>query len=238
MTRRRWIADRTEGDHAWLLDHNAAHLFRVLRVRTGQEFEVVAGGVLRTGTVVFAAEDKVELHLGEEILSPLLPEIVVYLSIFKFDHFEWAIEKLTELGVVRIAPLIAQRSGSHLVKAAATRLPRWRKIVHEAAQQSRRIAPPDITEPAALKKACASVAGSRVVLSEIEDTASLKTALAGCLPPLSLAFGPEGGWTPEEVKLFQDAGWKSASLGHTILRAETAAIAAVAVAFAFLPPEA
>jgi 16S rRNA (uracil1498-N3)-methyltransferase len=232
MTRRRWIADRTEGDRAWLLDHNAAHLFRVLRVRAGQEFEVVAGGVLRLGTVVFAAEDKVEFHLSEEIVSPLLPEIVVYLSIFKFDHYEWAIEKLTELGVIRIAPVIAQRSGAHLVKAAATRLPRWRKIVHESAQQARRISPPEITEPAVLKKTCASVAGSRIVLSEVEDSVSLKTALAGCPPPLSLAFGPEGGWTPEETKLFQDSGWKSASLGHTILRAETAAIAAVAVAFA------
>jgi 16S rRNA (uracil1498-N3)-methyltransferase len=234
MTRRRWIADRVEGDRAWLLDHNALHLFRVLRVEAGQEFEVVAGGVLRRGTVVFAAEDKVEFHLSEEIVSPVLPEIAVYLSIFKFDRLEWAIEKLTELGVVRIALVVAQRSGSHLVKAATTRLPRWRKIAHEAAQQSRRIAPPGIAEPVALKKMAAAVAGSRIVLSEVEDSFPLKAALGGCLPPLSLAFGPEGGWTPEEAKLFQASGWKSASLGHTILRAETAAIAAVAVAFAFL----
>jgi 16S rRNA (uracil1498-N3)-methyltransferase len=236
MTRRRWIADRADGDRAWLVDHNAAHLFRVLRVQAGQEFEVVAGGVLRLGTVVFASEDKVEFHLSEEIASPSLPQVAVYLSIFKFDRLEWAIEKLTELGAARIAPVIAQRSGSHLVKAAAARLPRWRKLVHEAAQQSRRIAPPEITEPAALKKTVATVTGSRIVLSEAEDTVSFKAALAGCPPPLSLAFGPEGGWTPEEMKLFQDTGWKSASLGHTILRAETAAVAAVAVAMAFAHP--
>jgi 16S rRNA (uracil1498-N3)-methyltransferase len=238
MTRRRWIADRTEGDRAWLVDHNAAHLFRVLRAQPGQEFEVVAGGVVRLGTVVFAGEDKVEFHLSEEIVSPSLPEVVVYLSIFKFDRMEWAIEKLTELGVARISPVIARRSGSHLIKAAATRLPRWRKIAHEASQQSRRIAPPVIAEPAPLKDMVAGAAGSRVVLSEVEAALSLKTALAGCLPPLSLAFGPEGGWTPEETKLFQDAEWKSASLGHTILRAETAAIAAVSVAMAVLHPEA
>lgn len=232
MTRRRWIADRVEGDRAFLLEQNAAHLFRVLRVRTGQEFEVVADGVLRLGTVVFASDDKVEFHLSEEIVSPALPEITVYLSLFKFDRLEWALEKLTELGAARIVPIIAERSGHHLIKAATTRLPRWRKIVHEAAQQARRIAPPEIAEPTALKQIVDAVQGSRIFLSETEESVTLKSALAACPPPLSLAFGPEGGWTLEETKLFQDAGWKSASLGHTILRAETAAIAAVAVAMA------
>lgn len=231
MTRRRWIADRTEGDRAWLLEQNANHLFRVLRVKAGQEFEVVADGVLRLGTVVFASEDKVEFHLSEEVAGPVLPEIAVYLSIFKFDRMEWAIEKLTELGVVRIVPVIAQRSGHHLTRAAASRLPRWRKIVHEAAQQARRIAPPEIAEPLAVKM-MAAVQGCRVVLSETEESVSLKSALASCSPPLALAFGPEGGWTPEEIQFFRESEWKSASLGSTILRAETAAIAAVAVAFA------
>jgi 16S rRNA (uracil1498-N3)-methyltransferase len=234
MTRRRWIADRTEGDRAWLLEQNAAHLFRVLRVKAGQEFEVVAGGVLHLGTVVFASEDKVEFHLSEEIVGPVLPEIAVYLSIFKFDRMEWAIEKLTELGVARIVPIIAQRSGHHLIKAAPTRLPRWRKIAHEAAQQARRVAPPEIGEPATLKQIAAAVQGSRIVLSETEGGVSLKSALSQCRAPLALAFGPEGGWTPEEIQFFQQSGWRSASLGSTILRAETAAIAAVAVIMAEL----
>lgn len=232
MTRRRWIADKVEGDQAYLLGQNAAHLFRVLRVKPGQQFEVVAGGELRLGTVAFASEHKVEFHLGEAIESAALPEVNVYLSLFKFDRLEWALEKLTELGVARVIPVIAQRSGHHLVKAAGTRLARWRKIVHEAAQQSRRIAPPKIEVPTTLKGVIAGVAGSRIVLSENEEGISLKKALSACQPPLSLAFGPEGGWTLEETQLFEQAGWKPASLGNTILRAETAAIAAVAVAFA------
>jgi 16S rRNA (uracil1498-N3)-methyltransferase len=234
MTPRRWIADRVEGDRAWLLAQNAAHLFRVLRVKTGQQFEVVAEGVVRMGTVVFAAEHEVEFHLDEEVVGPLLPEVAVYLSIFKFDRMEWALEKLTELGVARIVPIIAQRSGQHLVKAAAARLPRWRKIVHESAQQARRITTPEIAEPAKLNAIVGSVNDHRVVLSETEKSLSLKSALAGCSPPLALAFGPEGGWTAEEAQMFYAAGWKPASLGTTILRAETAAIAAVAVAFAEL----
>jgi 16S rRNA (uracil1498-N3)-methyltransferase len=234
MTPRRWIADRVEGDKAWLLAQNAAHLFRVLRVKTGQQFEVVAEGVVRMGTVVFAAEHEVEFHLDEDIVGPSLPEVAVYLSIFKFDRMEWALEKLTELGVARITPVIAQRSGHHLSKAAPTRLPRWRKIVHESSQQARRVAAPEIAEPLKLKAIVGSLQEHRIVLSETEESVSLKSALAGCSPPLSLAFGPEGGWTPEEIQMFQNAGWKSASLGSTILRAETAAIAAVAVVMAEL----
>jgi 16S rRNA (uracil1498-N3)-methyltransferase len=234
MTRRRWIADKVEGDHAYLLGQNATHLFRVLRAQPGQQFDVAAGGVLRVGTIVHASLDQVEFHLGEEVASEALPEISVYLSLFKFDRLEWALEKLTELGVARVTPVAAARSGAHLVKAAEARVERWRKIARESAQQARRVAPPEIAAPLALKQAIAKVQGSRVVLSETEDSVSLKQALAACTAPMAMAFGPEGGWTADEIEMFSASGWKPASLGPTILRAETAAIAAVAVAVAEL----
>jgi 16S rRNA (uracil1498-N3)-methyltransferase len=230
MTRRRWIADRVEGNRAWLLGSNANHLFRVLRVKVGQEFDVVADGVLRLAKVVLATHDQVEFELGAEIESTALPQITVYLSIFKFDRMEWALEKMTELGVSRVVPMIAQRTEAHLAKAAAKRVERWRKIAREASQQARRIAPPEIGDPALLKKAIAAAEGSRIVLSEVEDNVSLKTALSKLQLPLTMAFGPEGGWADAELELFNAGGWKAASLGHTILRAETAAIAAIAVA--------
>jgi 16S rRNA (uracil1498-N3)-methyltransferase len=232
MTRRRWIADKVEGDRAYLLDNNANHLFRVLRAQAGQQYDVVADGVARLGTITFATSNKVEFHLGEEVLSEALPEIEIYLSIFKFDHMEWAMEKLTELGVTRIVPMVAARTSHHLIRAAETRVERWRKIAKEASQQARRVSPPEIAEAVKLEKATAAAIGARIVLSEIEESVSLKLALAGIRPPLAMAFGPEGGWTEEEAQLFKDQGWLSATLGHTILRAETAAIAAVAVAVA------
>jgi 16S rRNA (uracil1498-N3)-methyltransferase len=234
MTRRRWIADRVEGDRAFLLGPNANHLFRVLRVKIGQEFDVAADGVLRSAKVVFASHDQVEFELGTEVESAALPQITVYVSIFKFDRFEWALEKLTELGVSHVVPMIAQRTEEHLAKAAAKRVERWRKIAREASQQARRIAPPEIADPLALKKAIEKVQGGRIVLSEAEEHVSLKTVLKDCAPPIAMAFGPEGGWLDAELELFHAAGWKPASLGHTILRAETAAIAAVAVAMAQL----
>ncbi|HZU34144.1 MAG TPA: RsmE family RNA methyltransferase [Candidatus Angelobacter sp.] len=234
MTRRRWIADQVEGDRAYLLGPNAAHLFRVLRVKVGQTFDVVADGVPRFAEVIFASHDKVEFALGAVVESEALPEIAVYLSIFKFDRFEWAVEKLTELGVSRIVPMVAQRTEQHLAKAAGKRVERWRKITHEASQQARRVAPPEIAEPALLKKAIAEAQGNRILLAETEEQLPLQRALDGLQPPLSLAFGPEGGWTQAELELFAASRWKSASLGHTILRAETAAIAAVAIAAAKL----
>jgi 16S rRNA (uracil1498-N3)-methyltransferase len=234
MTRRRWIADRVEGDRAWLLGPNANHLFRVLRAKVGQEFDVAADGVLRSAKVVSATHEEVEFELGAEVESAVLPQIAVYLSIFKFDRMEWALEKLTELGVGRVVPMIAQRTEEHLAKAAAKRVERWRKIAREASQQARRVAPPEIADPVVLKKAVLEEQGSRIVLAETEDQASLKALLVECTTPLALAFGPEGGWSEAELALFNAGGWKPASLGHTILRAETAAIAAVAVAMAEL----
>lgn len=229
MTRRRWIADRVEGDRAFLVGPNANHLFRVLRAKAGQQFDVAANGVLRHGTIVHAAMDQVEFELGAEVTSTSLPHVTVYLSIFKFDRLEWALEKLTELGVSSIHPVIAQRTEQHLAKAADKRVERWRKLAREAAQQSRRIAPPEIGDPVPLKMVLTEEQGSRIVLAESEEQLSLKAVLAGCTSPLALAFGPEGGWSDAEMELFKVSGWKSASLGHTILRAETAAIAATAV---------
>ena len=229
MTRRRWIADKVEGHHAYLLGQNAAHLFRVLRAEVGQEFDVAAEGVVRRGTITLATHDKVEFHLGEEVESESLPEVDVYLSIFKFDRMEWAIEKLTELGVARIVPVVAARTAQHLAKAAEARVERWRKIAREAAQQARRVEPPDIGEPQRVSAVEKNLETSGIVLSEVEEAVSLKAALGSVRAPVALAFGPEGGWTEEELEFFKVSGWKSASLGHTILRAETAAIAATAV---------
>ncbi len=234
MTRRRWIADRVEGDRAFLLGPNATHLFRVLRVKIGQDFDVVANGVPRRGEVISASHEQVEFRLGAVIESEALPQITVYLSIFKFDRLEWAVEKLTELGVSRIVPVIAQRTEQHLAKAAEKRVERWRKLAREAAQQSRRVTAPEIANAVPLAKAIADEQGNRIVLSEAEERTSLKALLSGSKPPLALTFGPEGGWTEGELQLFNDYTWQAASLGHTILRAETAAIAAVAVAMAEL----
>jgi 16S rRNA (uracil1498-N3)-methyltransferase len=144
---------------------------------------------------------------------------------------EWAIEKAVELGAERIIPVIARRTEKHLAIAAPKRSERWRRIAREAAQQSRRAGLPEITDPLKLAEVIPVVHGPSIVLAEAERVQSLKEIVQQ-LPQeqrLALAVGPEGGWTADELKLFADSHWRPASLGPNILRAETAAIAALAV---------
>jgi len=230
MTRRRWIADEVSGNIAALTGSHAAHLSRVLRARVGQEFDIATGGEVRRGRVIRVEAGRVELELGDLVPAVAAPEIVLALAIFKFDRMEWAIEKCTELGVAQIVPVIAQRTETHLATAAAKRVERWRRIARQAAEQSRRSSPPEISAPMKLKDAVSLAAEVRILLSESEQARTLKDALASQpTARVALAVGPEGGWTAHEIKLFHEAGWVSASLGGNILRAETAAIAATAV---------
>ncbi len=231
MSRRRWIADEVHGNRAALTGHNAEHLARVLRARIGQKFEVAANGRIYLATIAAFPNDRVEFDLGEELPADQWLDITLLLAIFKFDRLEWAIEKCTELGVARIIPVIARRTESHLAQAAANRSQRWRRIAHEAAQQSRRTAAPEIASPCKLKEALAASSAVRIVLAETEKQMSLKQALsrATTCDDIALAVGPEGGWTGEELALFSSSDWLSASLGPNILRAETAAMAAMAI---------
>jgi 16S rRNA (uracil1498-N3)-methyltransferase len=170
----------------------------------------------------------VTFSLGEEVPTVAAHrQITIALAVFKFDRFEWAIEKVTELGATRIVPVIAQRTDVHLAKAAEKRVERWRRIAHEASQQSRRSVEPLIESPIAMKRAAQELAGQRVVFSENERSVAIVDL--SFTSDVMLAIGPEGGWTPAEEETFATAGWESASLGSTVLRAETAAIAAVAI---------
>jgi 16S rRNA (uracil1498-N3)-methyltransferase len=230
MTRRRWIADAVEGGRAYLSGVHAQHLARVLRARVGQEFDIATPDGVRRGTITSVSDEQVEFALGGLVEEAPSAEVTLVLAIFKFDRMEWALEKCTELGVTQIIPLIARRTDSHLAKAADKRVERWRRITTQAAEQSRRTKPPEITTPVKLKDVV-SGDGLRIVLAESEDDRMLSEVVSTAPgEAITLAVGPEGGWTAEELQRFSGAGWLSASLGETILRAETAAIAAIAVA--------
>jgi 16S rRNA (uracil1498-N3)-methyltransferase len=242
MTRRRWIAEHWDEATATLTGAQAEHMTRVLRAQPGMEADVVAGGHVFHAQVVAVSGGEVRFNLIAELdADPALP-ITLVMAVYKFDHMEWAIEKATELGVAAIAPVISRRTEKHLAAAAQKRAERWRRIAHEASQQSRRCDVPLVydPEPLAARVRAASEA-ARIVLAEQERTTTLRNALeeavaaAGTeMPALEIAIGPEGGWAPEEEALFDANGWRAASLGPRILRAETAAIAALAVAASYL----
>ena len=235
MTRRRWIADEVIGNRAALVGAHAEHLSRVLRARLGQEFDISTDHGVRRGTIAAIHEGRIEFELAEEVTAATELPVTLALSIFKFDHMEWAIEKCTELGVREIVPVIAQRTDAHLAAAAAKRVERWRRIAREASEQSRRAHSPDINEPLKLRKILGRESDLRIVLAEFNASTSLKQALQDAEGrSILIAIGPEGGWTEAEHQAFTEAGWIAASLGGTILRAETAAVAAMAVVVAEL----
>ena len=236
MTRRRWIADNFTDTNASLTGDQAVHLARVLRAQPGQIFDVVANGFLRRATVVNVSEQEVTFELGEELEAEAALPVHLLLAIIKFDHYEWGLEKLTELGAARITPVIARRTEKHLAQAAAKRVERWRRIALEAAKQSRRSDLPRVDDPLALKQAIAQVSAPvKLLLAETEQENSLRGELASYqVRELALAIGPEGGWTADEMKLFSESAWKHVTLGPRILRAETAAIAALSVCGALI----
>jgi len=242
MTRRRWIAEHWDEATASITGAQAAHMARVLRAQPGMEADVVAGGHVFHAEVAAVSPDEVRFNLVAELQAdPALP-ITLVMAIYKFDHMEWAIEKATELGVAALAPVIAQRTEKHLAQAAEKRTERWRRIAHEAAQQSRRSDVPLVHPPAPLASRIRAASQSvRIVLAEQERTTTLRQLMAEAIetagsemPSLEIAIGPEGGWAPAEEALFDANGWRAVSLGPRILRAETAAIAALAVVASFL----
>jgi 16S rRNA (uracil1498-N3)-methyltransferase len=236
MTRRRWIADEVSGNRAALIGSHADHLANALRARIGQEFDIATAEHVRRGRIISVTDGRVEFELGEVIPAPIVPSLTLVLSIFKFDRMEWAIEKCVELGATRIVPVVTQRTEPRLASAAAKRVERWQRIARQAAEQSRRASPPEISQPVKLKEAVTGATGARIVLAESEERVTLKGALQTLTPAdeVTLAVGPEGGWTEAELKLFLGVGWIAASLGSPILRAETAAVAAAAVTLAEL----
>jgi 16S rRNA (uracil1498-N3)-methyltransferase len=229
--RRRFFVEKFDGQRALVSGDRAHHLGVVLRAQTGQLYELSDGVRVCLGRIEKVARDSVEFALLEELHAeePRL-NVILLLSVVKFDAFEWAIEKATELGVTEIVPLSAARSEKGLIAAPEKRSERWRKIVLEAAQQSRRVKLP-VLQPVARPEAAFAARGDRlgIFLSERADAPSLRVALRDRAASRAvLAIGPEGGWTDEERDAALKAGFQEASLGRLILRTETAVVAALA----------
>jgi 16S rRNA (uracil1498-N3)-methyltransferase len=209
----------------------AHHLGRVLRAEAGQVYELSDGRQVWLGRVSNVAHDRVEFALVEELPARRSSvDVTLLLAVVKFDAFEWAIEKATELGVNAIVPLAAARSEKALLSAAAKRAERWKKILVEASQQSRRLSVPSL---GALTRPEQSFAQQeeelKLLMSERQDAPPLRTLLEGEKSSnVVIAIGPEGGWTDKEFESATQSGFNQVSLGNLILRTETAVTAALA----------
>jgi 16S rRNA (uracil1498-N3)-methyltransferase len=229
--RRRFFVEQFAGESAVMEGEAAHHLGRVLRAQTGQLYELSDGERVWLGRIESVGRDRVQFALVEELaaIHPAV-NVTLLLSVVKFDAFEWAIEKATELGVSTIVPLAAERSEKALLAAAAKRADRWKKILLEASQQSRRVRVPVLAGLAKPDGAFASQKdGLGVMLSERPTASPLRKVLQGQQATKAiLAIGPEGGWTDAEFAAAQRCGFLEASLGRRILRTETAVVTALA----------
>jgi 16S rRNA (uracil1498-N3)-methyltransferase len=238
--RRRFFVEKFLDQRALMQGEAAHHLGRVLRAHPGQLYELSDGERVWLGRIERVGRDLVEFVLLESIpaVKPQL-QTTLFLSIVKFDAFEWALEKATELGVNRIVPLAAGRSEKALLAAAPKRAERWKKLLLEASQQCRRVQLPSLDALSKPESAFASATdGTRVMLSESPAAMPLREVLSGQTShSVVLAIGPEGGWTDAEFAAARAASFKEASLGLLILRTETAVVASLATFNFALSPD-
>ena len=232
--------ERFEGGAAVLCGDAAHHLGRVLRAEQGQLYELSDGESVWLARTQAVGRDAIEFVLIERLPARPAPlRITLLLAIVKFDRFEWAIEKATELGADEIVPLAAERSEMGLVAASLKRAARWEKILMESARQSRRLRVPVLHDAARpLDSFRSADAQFRFLFSERAGAKPMRDLLDpaaaavrdGETVHLAIAIGPEGGWTDAEFAAGRACGFAETALGANILRTETAVCAALAAA--------
>jgi 16S rRNA (uracil1498-N3)-methyltransferase len=239
MPRRRFFIprDRIRDGAAVLTPDQAHHLRTVLRLQPGEEVELFDGeGSSYSGRIEFRGA-RTEIGALTKVEHPDISRrpLVLAAALIKADRFEWMLQKGTELGVDRFVPLETRFSAIHIpAERWDARRQRWQRIVTEASKQSRRLTVPGLDAPlewAAFLASPEFASYARFMLYE-EAVERLKVVPSGPDGVL-LCVGPEGGWEDAEARAAQAEGFHLVSIGSGILRAETAALAAISV-FQFL----
>lgn len=229
-----------------LLDESQAHHLRdVLRLKIGSSIELFdAAGMVADAVVTRVDPAGVTVQVDAIERAKTGGELIVASAVPKGDRADWMIEKLSELGVARFIPLQTARSVVH--PTGSSKRDRWMRLATESAKQSHRAGVMQIDELTALETLLdrdtglwpvrstlhgpeAHVTGSWF-LSPTDDAIDLRDVMNTQVDRLALFIGPEGGWTDEELSRFAHANLTPVKLTATILRVETAAIAAAAIA--------
>ncbi len=211
----------------------AHHLHAVLRCKVGEELFLVdeqpigyLAEVTQTAPACLTLKIKKEISPSQEKTA----QIHLGIAILKGDHMDWALQKATELGVQRISPLVTARCVVAIKpERQSHQLNRWRNIVKEAAQQSGRWSIPIIDSPCQFSEFIGQPAREGFQFIFWEEANPNENQLALSAQNGSILIGPEGGWDRSEVNLAVNQGYQVRSLGRRILRAETAAVAALSI---------
>jgi len=216
----------------------AKHIAKVMRMKPGDRFVLLDGEGRRFQVSIKTVAPKVVQVVMEKSLSRpphSLVNITLCQALLKSGAMDYLIQKTSELGVDRIVPFFSERTVVKYKKESfATKIRHWHEISVSSAKQSGGI-PAEIETPVSIVQLNEEWKGAssalKVVLWEEEGTTDFKSLLKTCPPAEKILgmVGPEGGFSREEIDSCRDAGFVPVSLGHRILRAETAAMIMVAI---------
>lgn len=192
------------GDSLILLDGSGKEYF--------VKVESISGDAL-TGSVEKISQNENEPEL----------KITLYQAICKKDKLEWVLQKGAEIGISEFIPIITERT-----EKLGLNRERLEKVLKEAAEQAERGIIPKLGEPQEFEEALKNAIGEKIILDRSGKLIK-EYLLAGLPPRFSLFIGPEGGFTEKELELAKNSGAKIASLGKTVLRTETAGMAAAVI---------
>ncbi len=229
------VPNAAPGAHLALPDHTAHHAREVLRLRPGTPVRVFDGaGAEYQATLDEVSRRTVTARLAGRVASaPESPlRLLLAVSPLKGDRMELVLQKATELGVAEVWPVVTDRTDAAARPALqGSRVGRWDRVVSGAAEQCGRAVVPRVSETTTLRDLVAQpFAGTRIALLETSGAPPLTSSEHVSGRPLLLLIGPAGGFEPAERDRLREAGFQPASLGPRILRSETAAVAAVAIA--------
>jgi 16S rRNA (uracil1498-N3)-methyltransferase len=235
MQRHRFYAPPAQinDTHITLADDEAHHLARVLRLPVGARVFVFDGcGHEYACEISQVSKCHAELTVLEQLTnvveSPL--RLTLALALLKGDKFDWVVQKATELGITRIVPLLTEHSDiRHAEARAETKLQRWQRIALEALKQCGRRQLVEFAEPLSWEKFCNEEDSNlKIILSE--RGGQRLTGLPPATASICVAVASEGGWSEAELDVAAQHSFIPVHLGARILRAETAALAGVALA--------
>lgn len=225
-----WVERPPEAGFLLVTGEEARHLATVLRARPGTEFVAFDGSGAGWRAVVESVETgRVQAKvIGGVAEKKAKTSVTLLIGAIKAPRMDWLVEKATELGAARLVAMVTQRS---VVTPGLGRMERWRNLAVAAAKQSRRLRLPELSPPVEMRSVVSAYpSGVPLWVLDFSDRARLLGEIAPPEPPpeLTVAVGPEGGFTSEELDGLADKGARFWSLGLRPLRSETAAVAALA----------
>ena len=227
MTQRRYFSSQPiDGDSVTLAGEEFRHIVTVMRAQVGNEMEIVDG----RGKWVRAVIRKMDHHsLRAEVVESKCEarpavHVIIAPSLTKSHGMNWMIEKLSEMGVDEIWPIIAERTDACSSEAL---LEKWKKIASQSLKVNRRLWRTEIRPPISLGELIVAAAGIPTkILLEIDGKSRLRPPVPF---PAVAAIGPPGDFTEEERNRFRKGGFTGCQINNAVLKTETAALAAAAI---------